>query len=77
MRAHHPSPAAVCRRKRWPVGTIIEGDEGYGMTRIKITAIGEKSILARVISHAGEPVERNEMPWILYMRRWRKVRSKS
>ena len=29
----------------WGVGDILEGDEGYGPDRIKITAIGEDKFL--------------------------------
>lgn len=31
----------------WGIGDILEGDEGYGSDRIKITAIGEQRFLCR------------------------------
>jgi hypothetical protein len=31
----------------WGVGDILEGDEGYGTIRIKITAIGEERFLCK------------------------------
>jgi hypothetical protein len=31
----------------WGIGDILEGDEGYGPDRIKITAIGEQRFLCR------------------------------
>jgi len=49
------SSAEKCRRNGWKVGTRIVGDEGYGPTVIEITAIGEEAVLAKCISHNGEP----------------------
>jgi len=66
-------PAAVARRHRWKVGTRLEGDEGYGVTRITITAIGERSILAR-----GSQIRDGflrcypEGSWVLSSRCWRR-----
>jgi hypothetical protein len=71
------SDAAACRRKKWKAGTLIAGDEGYGVTVIKITAIGEENILARPISHDGEPSEVSyEGSWTLSCRDWKKVRAR-
>lgn len=62
-----------CRANGWQVGDTLEGDEGYGPTRILITAIGEQRILARELSHAGETCEGRELMWTLRYRDWRKV----
>lgn len=32
-------PADICRANGWRVGTILEGDEGKGPERIRVTAI--------------------------------------
>lgn len=64
------TPAQVCQEKGWAVGTRIKGDEGYGETVIQITAIGEKRVLARQISHKGQPQAEREATWTLAHRDW-------
>ncbi len=65
--------AAICRKKGWGVGTRLAGDEGYGPTVIQITAVGERLILARVISYDGVPRNyQNESTWTLDCRDWQK-----
>lgn len=67
--------AQKCRRKGWQPGTRLAGDEGYGVTVIEITAIGERNILAKSISHDGKPLSPvYESMWDLSCRKWRKVR---
>lgn len=69
------SPADTCRRNHWRAGTHLAGDEGYGETIIRITAIGEEAILARTVMHRGNPPKyRGETSWTLKFREWRKVR---
>jgi hypothetical protein len=66
--------AEYCRHHGYEVGTRLVGDEGYGPTVIEITAIGEKSILAKVISHAG--VTNKEQPegtWVFWCRDWKRA----
>jgi len=66
--------AGRCRANGWQAGDTLEGDEGDGPTRILITAIGEKRILAREISHAGKPCdEERELMWTLRCRDWKKI----
>jgi hypothetical protein len=67
---HGESPADCCRRMGWTVGTHIKGDEGYGPSTIVITAIGERSILARRIG--DKP--RYEGCWTLDCRDWHEVK---
>lgn len=67
--------AGLCRANGWTVGDVLEGDEGYGPTRIVITAIGEAGVLARAISHAGKPRNDSEGIWTLLVRDWKKVPS--
>lgn len=68
------SAADCCRRNGWGPGTLLEGCEGYGTTRIVITAVGERAILARAISHRGEPSRgRHENSWTLSCRDWQPV----
>ncbi len=67
------SDAARCKRKGWVVGDMLAGDEGYGVTVILITAIGEESILAREISRKGVYVQTTEASWTLRLRDWKRV----
>lgn len=71
----HPgeSDADFCRRMGWGVGQYLVGDEGYGPTVIKLTAIGEDAILARSITHRGDPQlgSPDESTWMLNHRDWR------
>lgn len=62
--------AELVRLKGWGVGTWLVGDEGYGPTVIKITAVGEDSILARQVTHNGAPVNEREGSWTLRFRDW-------
>lgn len=66
--------AEKCRRNGWKRGTLLVGDEGYGPTVIRLTAIGDERILARPVSQNGKPSERDwEGSWTLQHRRWRKL----
>lgn len=70
------SAADKCRTNGWAVGTRLVGDEGYGPTVIEITAIGEESILAKTISHNGDPSKpfgNSETLWSLEYRDWKVV----
>jgi len=70
------SDAEICRRNGWGVGTLLAGDEGYGVTVIRITAIGDNNVLAREVCHAGKPasdVAGRELNWSLSIRDWRVV----
>lgn len=66
--------AEKCRVNGWGPGTLIVGDEGYGPTVIRITAVGDDSILARPISHNGKQLTSFEGPWTLDLRDWKLVR---
>lgn len=67
-------PAAViCRERGWTAGTCLEGDEGYGPTVIRITAVGERNILARGLTDKGKPVKWWEGSWGLDCRDWHEV----
>lgn len=74
-RGDNRPPAVICRERGWAAGTRLVGDEGYGPTVIEITAVGEERILAKTISHKGQPVARvrNEGSWTLDQRMWTKV----
>ena len=68
------SPADLCLANGWGPGTRLAGDEGYGVTVIRITAVGEGAILARRESHDGHAfVSRHESTWTLDARDWREV----
>lgn len=62
--------AETCQLNGWTVGTRLAGDEGYGVTVIEITAIGERSILAKRVSHKGEVETDREATWTLTSREW-------
>jgi len=76
--------AALCRKNRWVVGTRLRGVEGSGdwwcATTIEITAIGERSVLAKAVGQidSSGKVDRNDLghenSWTLQHRNWRKVR---
>ncbi|ORL01802.1 hypothetical protein A6F55_19105 [Prescottella equi] len=65
--------ADVCRRLGWGPGTLLEGDEGYGPSVIRITALGESAILARRVRCNGKPVSAREGLWTLSCRDWKRV----
>ncbi len=69
------SDAERCRRNGWGPGTRLVGDEGYGPTTIEITAVGERSILAKVVhSSASHPSSwGGESTWTLACRDWQEV----
>lgn len=69
---HVTTDAAMARRKRWRAGDIIEGDDGYGTIRVRITAIGERCVLG-VLVHPIELIA-CESEWAFDGRCWRKVR---
>lgn len=67
------SNAEIARSNGWTPGTVLEGDEGFGPTRIVITAIGEDQLLARKLSHNGKDTLSTESLWSLQCRDWKKV----
>lgn len=74
-REPYSSDAATAVRNGWLPGSLLAGNEGYGETVILVTAVGEACILARAVSHRGEPVDSDEGSWTLTARAWRKVGS--
>ena len=60
-------------RNGWTVGDILEGDEGSGPERIKITAIGEALFLCCWDYMRGRGWERESGNTTLTCRTWRKV----
>jgi hypothetical protein len=64
----HDSAADVCRDRGWSVGTVLEGEEGHGPSRITITAIGRRQILAQ--KSGGDSYEST---WTLSCRCWGEV----
>ncbi|QDF19804.1 hypothetical protein QEH38_gp72 [Mycobacterium phage LilSpotty] len=67
------SDADVARSNGWGVGTRLAGDEGYGETVIEITALGESKVLAKTISHKGQPQPYRESLWTFRFREWREI----
>jgi hypothetical protein len=68
----YKSDAEECRERGFNVGDRLIGDEGYGPTVIKLTAIGEKCLLAKQISSNGKPAPLGENLWTLSCRDWEK-----
>lgn len=69
------SSAEKCRQNGWGPGTLLVGDEGYGPTVIRITAVGASGILAQCVSHNGEDRGCDEGNWTLDYRDWKKVQT--
>ena len=65
--------AYFCRRMGYGPGTRLAGDEGYGVTIIRLTAIGERCILAIRVLHNSKPSDGFENTWTLAYRDWRAV----
>ena len=61
------SDAARCRKNGWKVGDVLRSLDGK-VPAMRITAIGEREILARRLDGCCESM------WCLWYRRWRKVR---
>lgn len=70
---HGAHPVETARLNGWGVGTRLVGDEGYGPTVIEITAMGERTLLARAVSRQGRPVDEVEGTWVLDAREWTEV----
>ncbi len=73
MNVEDLSNADLCRYYGWGPGTCLVGDEGYGPSVIRITAVGEKAILARRIKQNGEETRDCEGFWTLDCRDWQPV----
>lgn len=73
-RHDHRHAADICRENGWGVGTRLIGDAGFGATVICITALGTEVMLARMISHDGDPVAYcGEQAWRLGARDWCRI----
>ena len=60
---HWGNDAQLCRDNGWGVGTKLVGDEGYGPKVIEITALGERTLLAK-------SADGHESSWTLSCREW-------
>ena len=70
-RYDYRSAAEICRENGWGVGTCLVGDAGYGPTVIQITALGDKIMLAKIISHRCVSAEYHDaQAWSLSLRDW-------
>lgn len=71
VRSNGLDDAGFARANGWGVGTRLVGDEGYGPTVIEITALGTSRVLARCISHNGQPsLTSSELTWTFSCRDW-------
>jgi len=71
--------AELCRKKGWKAGTVLDGRIGGKTHRIRITAVGEESVLVRIIGvkHNSDEdfymQEETEQNWDLSCRDWTEV----
>ena len=70
----HPTSADICRANGWTVGDVLERASEIGRSRIRITAVGENSILARW--QYSNNAESEEQLINLDSREWHKVGQK-
>lgn len=50
-----PSSADRCRSNRWTPGTLLVGEDGGVTCAVRLTAVGEAAILARLVAtHDGD-----------------------
>lgn len=64
--------AHTCSVNRWRVGTILRSIDTVDPIYLRITAIGEESVLVRFLDHLLGPVSK-ETPWSLKMNDWAEV----
>ena len=57
----------------WKVGDVLEGDEGYGPQRVKITALGEEIFLCRWDHRCNGEFGEEKGNTSLSCRDWKKV----
>jgi len=57
----------------WGIGDILEGDEGYGPSRILITAIGDEKFLCKWDYGSKGTYDKESGSTTLSMREWKKV----
>jgi hypothetical protein len=67
--------AEICRINGGKRGTMLVGDESYGPTVIRITAVGDEQILAVAMSRNDQAAEGLEGHWTLSARNWKKLRN--
>ena len=58
----------------WGIGTVLEGDEGNGPSRILITAIGEEKFLCRWDYDCSGSFGEETGSTTLALREWKKVK---
>ena len=67
--------AETCRASGWGPGTVLVGDEGDGPDAIRLTAVGERSVLAVHVAARRDGAWRSgrgrECNWTLECRDWR------
>lgn len=66
-------PAAIARARGWGPGTVIEGDEGYGLTRLRIDYLGRRILIATALRDDHVYAEGEEGQWVLWCRCWGEV----
>lgn len=65
--------ADLCRARGWCVGDLLWGVECGRSAVIRLTAIGERLVLARAVERDGVDVDADEAHWSLSCREWVRV----
>jgi hypothetical protein len=71
-----PNPATSaerCSQEGWKVGDVLEGNEGYGPVRVRITQIRETEVLGRCIEQSSIEVATSEQQWSFLHYSWHKI----
>lgn len=69
MMADRLTSREVCNRNGFCEGDIIAGSQGEVRTFLKITAIGDRHVLAREVGD-DDVLDRRECVWNLNFRNW-------
>jgi hypothetical protein len=68
----------LCAKKRWSVGSMLEGSEFNGnrtvVDRIEILYIGNDMVVAKRVAIDGKEVDGRERSWDLTFRNWKRVK---
>lgn len=70
----NPSNSADrCRQEGWQVGDVLEGSEGYGPVRVRITSIGETEVRGKCIEQSSVEISASEGIWSFLHHSWHKI----
>lgn len=68
------STADDCRARGWKPGDVVEGPDSFGdPNRVRITAIGERQVLAVDLKYGPKYGTGHEDAWAISWANWNKV----